>query len=158
MLPWALCRRALRSCMCRLAPDLVAFFASGDAARMHLSPDRAGRQPTLHEKTMHLPASQPTPTEPRILVQSRPSPVEAHPPHDSSASRVLTHSSAEWDVVSIYGLGACTEPPNSQPPEPAMMPVTSPFSLKWCSTAASYVLVEGEPRVSVIPSRDLRAR
>merc|ERR1712080_443023 len=52
----------------------------------HLSPERAGRQPLLQEKTTHLPASQPTPTEPRIRVQSWPSPVEVQPPHESTAS------------------------------------------------------------------------
>ena len=45
-------------------------------------------------KTTHVPAEQPTPAAPRILVQSRPSPVEAQPPHESSASVVSMHSSA----------------------------------------------------------------
>jgi len=109
--------RACRPFRCRRARVTVCVpFDDADAAaaaaadelwlaraRTHLLPDRAGRQPAWHEKTMQAPCSQPTPAAPRILVQSTPSPVEAHPPHESSASAVLTHSSVRGTRGSAQG-------------------------------------------------------
>lgn len=90
---WDECRacKCLRGADVERVPLRAAAWVESTWARTQRVPVRFGRHPARQLKTTHAPESHPTPTAPRILLQSCPSPVLAHPPQDSSDCEVSRH-------------------------------------------------------------------